>query len=101
MAHSRIALIIIGVLLTVQAVTPRCCLGDEVKCTGKYKGGLKPTDAELKEILKQHDAWMKDFGPYAQYHLDDPKVANDPRRANFCGADLMGADLRGLPYIID
>src|SRR5215831_4969413 len=34
MANSRIALIVIGVLLTAQAVTPPCCLGDEVKCTG-------------------------------------------------------------------
>jgi hypothetical protein len=89
MKHSHIALIVIGGLLTAQAATPPSCLGDAVKCT-KYKDGLKPTDAELKEILKEHGAWVKDGGPY---QLDDPKIANDPRRANFCEADLDSADL--------
>jgi uncharacterized protein YjbI with pentapeptide repeats len=46
----------------------------------------------LADILKQHAAWVKDGGPL---HLDDPKVANDPRRANLCGAQLTGADLNG------
>jgi hypothetical protein len=67
-------------------------MGDAVKCTGKYKGGLTPTVNELKEILKQHAAWVKDDGPN---HLNDPKVADDPRRANLCEAHLRGVDLRG------
>src|SRR6516162_6289612 len=89
MKHSRIALIIIGVLLTAQAATPRPCIGQE--CTGRYKGKA-PSSAELQEILKQHGVWVKVF-PYAQYHLDDPRVANDPRRANLCGANLASAGL--------
>src|SRR6516164_4730332 len=89
MKHSRIALIIIGVLLTAQAATPRPCIGQE--CTGRYKGKA-PSSAELQEILKQHGVWVKVF-PYAQYHLYDPKVANDPRRANLCGANLASAGL--------
>jgi hypothetical protein len=32
-------------------------------CNGKYKGGLKPSAAELADILKQHAAWLKDFAP--------------------------------------
>jgi hypothetical protein len=93
MVNTRFALIVIGVLLIAQAGTPPHCLGDEVKCSGKYKGRLTPlSDDELAEILKQHDAWVKEGGPV---HLDDPKVANDPRRANLCGADLTGAHLTG------
>jgi hypothetical protein len=92
MKHSHLALIAIGILLTAQAATPPSCLGDEVKCPGNYKGGLKPIDDKLKEILKQHSAWVKDGGPD---HLDDPIVAKDPRRANLRGAHLEDADLHG------
>jgi len=86
MANSRIVLIVIGIFLTAQAAWPQRCLSDEVKCTGKYKGVLTPTDDELKEILKQHDAWLKDHGT---------KLANDPRRANLCDANLNGVQLEG------
>jgi hypothetical protein len=67
------------------------CFGDqgEVEHNGKCKGGLKPTDSELKEILKQHAAWVKDDGPFIA------RLANDPRRANFCEANLDRADLSG------
>jgi uncharacterized protein YjbI with pentapeptide repeats len=58
-------------------------------CNGKYKGRRKPSPAELAEILKKHDEWLKDGG------RDNPKLANDPRRANLCAEDLSGADLSG------
>jgi Pentapeptide repeats (8 copies) len=54
-------------------------------CNGKYKGGVKPSDAELKEILKKHADWVKDGGGWYK-----AKLADDPRRANLCGADLHG-----------
>jgi uncharacterized protein YjbI with pentapeptide repeats len=103
MKHSHIAMVVIGVLLIAQVATPERCIGQELcsgkykgglkasRCTGKYKGGLKPPPAELMETLKQHATWVKDGGPD---HLDDPKVANDPRRANFCEADLSNTDLK-------
>jgi hypothetical protein len=84
MTNSRIALVVIGALLIAQTAVPPCYLGDEVKCTGKYKGGLQPTDDKLKEILKQHSAWLIEGGP-----------ANDPRRAKLCGANLSSVDLNG------
>jgi uncharacterized protein YjbI with pentapeptide repeats len=102
MKHAYLALLTIGFLLTSQVAAPRNCLGDEpkVECNGKFKGGGSPLDAELKEILQRHAAWVKDLvGPFTfsfvePKDLDDPKVANDPRRANLCGATLF-ADLRG------
>jgi hypothetical protein len=41
-------------LLLAQAAMPLNCRGDESKaeCNGKYEGGLRPTDNELREILK-------------------------------------------------
>jgi hypothetical protein len=91
MARSHIILFTIGVVVLPHA-SPLNCFGDpfKVECNGKYKGGLEPSDAELKKILQLHAAWVKDGGPS---HLDDPKVANDPRRANLCGANLSGPDL--------
>jgi uncharacterized protein YjbI with pentapeptide repeats len=64
-------------------------------CNGKYKGGLTPTSDELKEILRQHAAWLTDNSllPGSQTSVLDPKVANDPRRANLCDADLTRAHL--------
>ncbi|MBV8360389.1 MAG: hypothetical protein JO189_21025 [Deltaproteobacteria bacterium] len=55
---------LVGIVLLAQAALPLNCLGDEgkVECNGKYKGGLKLTDNELKEILEQHAAWLKDGG---------------------------------------
>ena len=46
------------------------------------------SNAELAEILKKHAAWFKDSRD--GYDL---KFANDPRRANLCGALLKGVDL--------
>src|SRR6516164_9112225 len=86
MANTRIALMVIGVLLIAQAATP------QLSIIGRYNGGLKPSDDELKEIFKEHDAWVKDGGPY---HLNDSKVANDPRRANLSNANLNQAHLVG------
>jgi hypothetical protein len=57
MRLSHIAMVAFGTVLLAQAVAPSSCIGDEVKCTSRYKGYLKPTDAELKEILKLHIAW--------------------------------------------
>ncbi len=51
-------------------------------CNGKYKG-IKPSPAELAEILKKHAAWLG----------ADDQLADDPRRANLCGADLADANL--------
>jgi hypothetical protein len=87
MAHSRIALIVIGVLLIAQAAAPQLCLGQP--CTGKYKGGLTPSPAELAKILKLHAKWLNAGG------RNDSKLAKDPRRANLCQANLDGADLDG------
>ena len=58
-------------------------------CNGKYKGRLKPSPDELAKILKQHAAWVNSGG------WGNPKLANDPRRANLCDADLTGAHLDG------
>jgi uncharacterized protein YjbI with pentapeptide repeats len=68
-------------------------------CNGKYKGGIKPSAAELAEILKKHAEWLKDADldnpKFVKDGNGNPKFANDPRRANLCEADLIGADLRG------
>jgi len=79
------ALIVVGVAGLAQTVVPQPCLGaaPPPSCAGKYKGKT-PSPG----ILQQHAAWVNDGGPY---HLDDPKVANDQRRANLCGADLIEA----------
>jgi len=61
----------------------------EPTCTGKYKGGLTPSPEELRDILKKHASWVKDSGPQT------PELANDPRRANLCEADLRKIDLNG------
>lgn len=57
-------------------------------CNGKYKGVLEPSPHELADILKKHAEWSKDIG-------NKPNLANDPRRANLCGADLWGVHLNG------
>jgi hypothetical protein len=96
MAHVRIALLVIGAVLIAQSLavaetsTPAASVSAAAApvCNGKYKGGLRPSAAELKEILKQHAAWVDIGGWYDE-------LANDPRRANLCGADLRQADLEG------
>jgi uncharacterized protein YjbI with pentapeptide repeats len=60
---------------------PSRCIGQEV-C--KYKGGLKPSAAELADILNKNAAWIR-----------SDEAINDPRIANLCGADLSGAHLNG------
>src|SRR6266849_50249 len=97
MAPSRFALLVIGIVLIFQAASvsassPTPAAG-EPDCSGKYKDGLKPPPVELADILKQHAAWVKDGGTY------DFRLANDPRRANLCGADLNGAHLSGADLI--
>jgi hypothetical protein len=93
MVNTRFALIVIWVLLVTQVGMPPRSWGNEAKCSGKYKGRLTPlSEDELAEILKQHNAWAKDAGPL---HLNNPKVANDPRRANLCEANLRHALLTG------
>lgn len=96
MAYSRIALLVIGVAPLAQASPVAATLAPVAApsavaavpvCNRKFKGGLEPSPAELAEILKQHAAWLKDGG------RDNPKLADDPRRANLCGADLHGAAL--------
>ena len=85
-----------GVVLISQAAVPRQVLGQilpgvrlHMDCAGKYKGRLKPSAAELKDISGKNAEWLKDGGP------NNPKLANDPRRANLCDADLRGAYLYG------
>src|SRR5271154_1461770 len=86
MTPSRLALLVVGFLLLVQAAAPQSSIGEE-PCIGKYKGGLKPSPAELAEILKEHGAWLKEGGEFG--------LANGSMRGNLCGADLTGADLGG------
>jgi uncharacterized protein YjbI with pentapeptide repeats len=52
----------------------------EHNCTGNYKG-KKPSNEEILHVLKAHSKWLK-----------NPK-APDEYRANFCEADLEGANL--------
>jgi uncharacterized protein YjbI with pentapeptide repeats len=99
MAHSPIVPLVTGLVLfasaaPVMAAPPAPAVAAVVHagapvCNGKYKGHLKPSADELAEILKKHAAWLKDGGPDS----DNPKLANDPRRANLCGADLKGVRL--------
>jgi Pentapeptide repeats (8 copies) len=88
MVHSRIALLAIGVVLISQAA-PTERVRAAVPGAAVPVCGLKPSPDELANILKKHAEWLKDGG------RQDPKLANDPRRANLCGADLKGADLKG------
>jgi uncharacterized protein YjbI with pentapeptide repeats len=100
MKPAHLVLLAIGFVLLAQAIKPLNCFGDETKpeCKGKFKG-RKPTDAELNEVLKEHKAWWTDYhnrtgmmmGDWAIFQL--PNVANDPRRANLCGADLQDAKI--------
>jgi hypothetical protein len=98
MKSSLIALLVIGVVLLAHAVPVAATPTPEAAptataaapvCNGKYKGRLKPSPDELAEVLKQHAEWVKAGG------LFDPKLTNDPRRANLCGANLEGAHLNG------
>lgn len=91
MAHSRLSLLAIGVILIFQiaarAATPTpevapsiiateksCERPMTIICNGKYKGGRKPSDAELKEILGLHAEWLiLSGGGY------DPAFANDSK----------------------
>ena len=89
-------LLVIGVVLLAEAALAATAptlavalsIDDGPACNGKYKGGLKPTNLELADIFKQHAAWMNDAG------VADPEMANDPRRANLCGANLEGVQLK-------
>jgi hypothetical protein len=93
MKHARLALLVLDLALLTLAARPRNCFGDDqLPCTGKYKGYQRPTDAELKEILLLHSAWLKDKAVSAL--LGDSKLLNDPSRANLCGADLGLANLK-------
>jgi hypothetical protein len=94
MKHARLAMLVLG-LLTLVAMPQHCFSDDQQSppCTGKYKG-KKPTDAELKEILLLHSAWLTEYGGHPDSR--DQKVVNDPRRANLCNAELRDADLTGV-----
>jgi len=94
MKPSRLTLFVIGIGLIflaapVTAATPTPAAGPSVAAApvcGKYKG-IKP--AKLTDILKQHAAWIDASGP------NNPKLLNDPRRANLYSVDLTGAILTG------
>ena len=92
MSRSRISILIIGVVLISHvAATPQVMgqseLTGEPVCTGRYKGTRKPSHTELTDILKKHADWLKDG------RASRSELANDPRRANLCEADLTGAYL--------
>ena len=53
----------------------------EHNCTGNYKGGKKPSNEEILQILKDHSKWLEN------------SKAPDEYRANFCEADLGRAVL--------
>jgi Pentapeptide repeats (8 copies) len=95
MRHARIALLVVGIVLLAQvaplvseAAPPAATVP---VCNGKYKDGLKPSPTELTDILKKHARWLMDSGPLTLELT--PEVANDPRRANLCGANLTDANL--------
>ena len=54
-----------------------------VFCDGKYKDGGRPSEAELKRILSDHEVWLK----------SENREKNDIKRANLCEADLSKAYL--------
>src|SRR5262245_18043306 len=87
MEGPRVAVLVVAILMILPTATPPPCMGQVAPCAGKYKGGLEPSAAEMKDILKNHLAWVKDGG------WGDRSLANDPRRARLCGARLMNADL--------
>ena len=53
------------------------------ECDGPFNG-KKPTEKQLAEVLAIHRAWINSGFP-----------TGDERRANFCKANLSGADLSG------
>jgi uncharacterized protein YjbI with pentapeptide repeats len=91
MPRSRTTLVFIGIVLLCQTAALRQIMAQSnyAVCIGKYKGMLQPSAAELADIRKKHAEWLNDGG------VIDPKLFNDPRRANLCDTDLMLADLRG------
>jgi uncharacterized protein YjbI with pentapeptide repeats len=92
MSRQLIALFVIGIVQLSQAASPRPCMG-QVKCSGKYSDGLKPSPAELAEILKQHAAWVKDVSVdgWQRGELVNAKLDHDQRRADLCDANLEEA----------
>jgi hypothetical protein len=112
MANSRIARVVIVVLVIAQAATAEPCLGAETAqaqtmprprkivtagivfengdyiCSQKYARVKFPLD-KLPAIVKQHESWLAAGG------AKNPTLANDPRRANLCGTNLEGANLLG------
>jgi hypothetical protein len=56
-------------------------------CDGPFKG-RRPTPEEIETVLSNHEAWLVSGGG-----LDDP------RRANFCQADLRRVDLKDARLI--
>lgn len=104
MTRTRTALIISLALVWV-ALLRHCGREELPSCNDKFKGKWV-SRTELTEILKQHEAWLKDSSTGDPDDL--PEVAlgsNDPRRGHLCdasvfdgylsGADLRGANLRG------
>ena len=90
MSYSRVALLLIGVVLISRAAPVAATPAPKVVppvaappvCNGKYKGERKPSPDELADILRKHTEWVRDAGR-----------DNDARRANLCDADLDGAYL--------
>jgi hypothetical protein len=87
MKHARLALLVIAVVLASQSLavaaapTPLAApsaVDASPVCNGKFRDGLKPSPAEVAEILRKHVEWLNDGGRYK------PKLTNDPRRANLC-----------------
>jgi hypothetical protein len=92
MVRSNLTLFAVGIVLISQGAAAQRCWGQDT-CSGKYKGGLEPSSAELTDILKKHAAWVKDVSVngWQGGELVDPKLNHDPRRADLCDANLEDA----------
>src|SRR5215469_9859446 len=89
MSRFQLSILVSGLVL-LSLAGPSQVTG-QLSCDGKYKSGLKPSPPELAEILKKHAEWHAEW--VREGYLPKPKVINDPRVANLCGANLIGANL--------
>ncbi|MDF0665152.1 MAG: pentapeptide repeat-containing protein [Nitrospira sp.] len=53
---------------------------------GQYKGGTKPSDSAIKQMLEKHSHWLQIYST-KELRLTT-EALQDSRRANLCGADL-------------
>jgi uncharacterized protein YjbI with pentapeptide repeats len=90
MPRSRTALVFLGIILCQAAGLRQIrAQANPASYTGKYKAGLKPSPAELANILKKHAEWIN-YGD-----TTNSKLSSDSRRANLCNAEPIRVNLRG------